>query len=228
MTLQLSCYSARISPSPTDGPPPAQILAGLWSTAARSPEALERVALTGADPVLPSSFRVGAAAQASIAATALAATEIWRLRTGRAQTVSIDMRAAAIEFRSERHMRLAGKPPGPTWDKIAGVHRTGDGRYVRLHTNFPHHRAGMLKLLGCAYEREAVQAALAKWEGEKFETAAADAKLVATMMRSPAEWAAHGPLRGGDGPGRRRVGEDQQLHRNSGQDAEMSLRTLAS
>ena len=88
-------------------------------------------------------------------------------------------------------MRLDGKPPGPTWDKIAGVYRTGDGRHVRLHTNFPHHRDGMLKLLGCAYEREAVQAALAKWEGEKFETAAADAKLVATMMRSPAEWAAH-------------------------------------
>ena len=30
-----------------------------------------------------------------------------------------------------------------------------------------------------------------KWEAEKFETAAAEAKLVATMMRSPAEWAAH-------------------------------------
>ena len=79
----------------------------------------------------------------------------------------------------------------PPWDKIAGVYRTGDGRWVRLHTNFPHHRDGMLKLLGCAYEREAVQAALLKWEGEKFETAAAEARLVATMMRSPAEWAAH-------------------------------------
>ena len=30
-----------------------------------------------------------------------------------------------------------------------------------------------------------------KWEAETFETAAAEAKLVATMMRSPAEWAAH-------------------------------------
>ena len=61
-------------------------------------------------------------------------------------------------------MRLDGKPPGPAWDKIAGVYRTGDGRCVRLHTNFPHHRDGMLKLLACAYEREAVQAALMKWE----------------------------------------------------------------
>jgi crotonobetainyl-CoA:carnitine CoA-transferase CaiB-like acyl-CoA transferase len=113
------------------------------------------------------------------------------MRTGRAQAVSVDMRAAELDGRSERHMRLAGSPPGPSWDKIAGVYHTGDGRTVRLHTNFRHHREGMLKLLGCAYDREAVQAALSKWEGEKFETAAADAKLVATMLRSPAEWAAH-------------------------------------
>ena len=62
---------------------------------------------------------------------------------------------------------------------------------MRLHTNFPHHRAGILKLLDCAYEREAVQAALLRWEAEPFETAAAEAKLIATMLRSPAEWAAH-------------------------------------
>jgi crotonobetainyl-CoA:carnitine CoA-transferase CaiB-like acyl-CoA transferase len=121
----------------------------------------------------------------------LAAAEVWRRRTGRAQGVSVDMRHAAIEFRSERYMRLDGKPPGPAWDKIAGVYRTGDGRHVRLHTNFPHHRDGMLKLLGCAYEREAVQAALLEWQAEPFETAAAEAGLVATMLRSPAEWTAH-------------------------------------
>src|SRR6185312_15813972 len=117
--------------------------------------------------------------------------EVWRQRTGGVQGVGVDMRHAAIEFRSERYMRLDGKPPGPAWDKIAGVYRAGDGRHVRLHTNFPHHRDGMLKLLGCAYEREAVQAALLKREAEPFETAAAEVGVVATMLRSPAEWAAH-------------------------------------
>ena len=43
----------------------------------------------------------------------------------------------------------------------------------------------------CAYKREAMQAALLKWEAEKFQTATAEAKMVATMMRSPVEWAAH-------------------------------------
>src|SRR5262249_34037370 len=147
--------------------------------------------LTGHDPVLPSSFRVGTLAQASIAAVALAAAGIWQQRTGRRQLVSVDMRHAAIEFRSERYMRLAARPPGPAWDKIAGVYRTGDDCTVRLHTNFPHHRDGMLKLLRCAYEREAGAAALRQWKAEPFEAAVAEAGLVATMMRSPAEWASH-------------------------------------
>jgi crotonobetainyl-CoA:carnitine CoA-transferase CaiB-like acyl-CoA transferase len=169
---------------------PDEILADLWSLPGGEPEALSRVALTGGEPALPSSFRVGALAQTTIAAAGLAAAEVWRQRTGKGQTVSVDMRHAAVEFRSERYMRLAERPPAAMWDKIAGVYRTSDGRWVRLHTNFPHHRDGILRLLQCAHEREAVQAALLKWQGEAFE-AAAEAKLVVAMMRSPAEWAGH-------------------------------------
>ncbi|MFZ1103234.1 MAG: CoA transferase, partial [Hyphomicrobiaceae bacterium] len=174
-----------------DGASPDRVLANLWAVGGGEEAALGRVALTGADPVLPSSFKVGTVAQATIAAAGLAAAEVWRLRTGREQTVAVDMRHAAMEFRSERYMRLDGRPPGPAWDKIAGVYATGDGRKVRLHTNFPHHRDGILRLLGCAYDREAVQRALLSWQAEPFETAAAEAGLVATMLRSPAEWAAH-------------------------------------
>lgn len=173
------------------GASPSLVLSQLWSAAGGDPAALDRMQLSGADPALPSSFRVGTAAQATIAGAGLAAAEIWRQRTRRAQTVAVDMRHAAVEFRSERYMRVNGKPPGPAWDKIAGVYETGDGRKVRLHTNFPHHRDGILKLLGCDYDRAAVQAALMHWDGEKFETAAAEARMVATMMRAPAEWAAH-------------------------------------
>ena len=172
-------------------PSATQILADLWTGAGGEADALASMSLAGSDPVLPSSFRVGAAAQASIAAAGLAAAEIWRARTGHKQTVSVDMRHAAAEFRSERYMRVADKPPGSPWDRIAGVYRTGDERWVRLHTNFPHHRDGILKLLGCAYEREAVQAALMKWQGETLETEAAEAGLATAMMRSPDEWAAH-------------------------------------
>src|SRR5215217_234213 len=168
-----------------------EALAALWGLAGQPQAALDAVTLTGSEPVLPSSFAIGTAAQATIAASALAAAELWRLRTGRMQRVSIDMRDAAIEFRSERYMRLNGEPPKELWDKIAGLYRCADGRWVRLHTNFPHHRDGVLKLLGCDYTREAVQRALDGWEAEKFETAAAEAGLVVSMARSFAEWDAH-------------------------------------
>jgi crotonobetainyl-CoA:carnitine CoA-transferase CaiB-like acyl-CoA transferase len=166
-------------------------LTALWRDAGHRDAALAEVTLTGSEPVLPSSFAVGTAAQTTIAAAALAAAEVWRLRTGRQQHVAVDMRDTAIEFRSERYMRLDGQPPEELWDKIAGLYRCGDGRFVRLHTNFPHHRDGVLKLLGCDYTREAVKAALNGWEGDKFETAAAEAGLVVTMTRSFAEWDAH-------------------------------------
>ncbi|MEJ0075927.1 MAG: CoA transferase [Alphaproteobacteria bacterium] len=170
---------------------PEAALAGLWDATGRPAAALDAITLTGTEPALPSSFAIGTAAQATIAASALAAAELWRLRTGRQGQVSVDMRDAAIEFRSERYMRVAGKAPGEIWDKIAGLYRCGDGRWVRLHTNFPHHRDGVLKLLGCDYSREAVQRALDGWQAETFETAAAEAGLVVTMTRSFAEWDAH-------------------------------------
>jgi len=170
---------------------PYEVLAALWRHAGQREEALDAVMLTGSEPALPSSFAVGTAAQASIAAAALAAAELWRLRTGRQQRVSVDMRDAAIEFRSERYLRVNGEPPKELWDKIAGLYRCGDRRWVRLHTNFPHHRDGVLKLLSCDYSREAVQRALNGWEAEAFEAAAAEAGLVVTMTRSFTEWDAH-------------------------------------
>lgn len=175
-------------PSPTS---PAEALAGLWRLLGQPEQALERVTLTGAEPVLPSSFAVGTAAQASIAAATLAAAELWRLRTQTVQQVSVDMRHAAAEFRSERYLRVDGQPAPELWDKIAGAYRCGDGGWVRLHTNFPHHRDGVLAILGCAYERDAVAEALLRWTAADFEQRAAEANLVVAAMRGFTDWDAH-------------------------------------
>ncbi len=167
------------------------IVQDICSQIALPPDGLECLSLTGQDPVLPSSFPVGAAAQAAISAAALAAGEVWHCRSGQRQQIGCDMRHAAVEFRSERYLRINGGPTPELWDKIAGTYQTGDGRWVRLHTNFPHHRDGVLELLECGYEREAVASALRDWQGEAFEDAAAERGLVCTMMRTPAEWQAH-------------------------------------
>jgi crotonobetainyl-CoA:carnitine CoA-transferase CaiB-like acyl-CoA transferase len=101
------------------------------------------------------------------------------------------MRHAAAEFRSERYLRVDGQPAPDPWDKIAGLYPCGDGGWVRLHTNFPHHRDGVLALLGCEYDRAAVAAALQGWKAQDVEDAAAERGLVATMLRSFDEWDAH-------------------------------------
>jgi crotonobetainyl-CoA:carnitine CoA-transferase CaiB-like acyl-CoA transferase len=167
---------------------PTEILADIWTFAGGDAAALERVRLSGDEPQIPSSFRVAAAAQTSVAAAGLAAAEIWKLRTGEAQDVAVDMRHAVVECRSERYLRVDDKPPPPAWDAIAGVYKTGDGRFVRCHTNFPHHREAVCNVLGCEPEREKVQAALMQWKGEDFETAAYAAGGVVALMRSHDEW----------------------------------------
>jgi crotonobetainyl-CoA:carnitine CoA-transferase CaiB-like acyl-CoA transferase len=166
-------------------------LESLWAMAKCDRSALERAHLTGADPVLPSTFKVGTAAAATVAATGLAAAEIWRSRTGRGQTVSVDARSAAIAFRSERYLRIDGEPPPDLWDPIAGYYPTGDEGWIQLHTNFPHHRDGVLAVLGCENQREAVAGAVSEWEGQALEDALAERGMCATMMRSREQWRVH-------------------------------------
>src|SRR5882672_2717837 len=169
---------------------PREILTDLWASVGGDPSALDAVTLTGEEPQLPSSFRVAAAAQASIAATGLAAAQVWKLRSGQSQDVAVDMRHAIVECRSERYLRVDGKPPPPAWDVIAGIYKTRDQRFVRLHTNFRHHRDAVCKVLNCKPERDEVQAALMHWDGEAFETAAYAGGCVVSMMRSHEEWSA--------------------------------------
>jgi crotonobetainyl-CoA:carnitine CoA-transferase CaiB-like acyl-CoA transferase len=169
---------------------PRDILADIWTSAGGEASALDTLTLTGDEPQLPSSFRVAAAAQTSIAAAGLAAAQIWKLRSGQPQDVAVDMCHATVECRSERYLRVDGKPPPPAWDAIAGIYRTRDRRFVRLHTNFPHHRDAVCRVLNCKPERDAVQAALMQWDGEAFETVAYAAGGVVALMRSHDEWSA--------------------------------------
>lgn len=170
---------------------PRALLTELWREAGGAPAALDRVTLTGDDPVLPMPFRVGAAALATIGAAGLAAAELWRLRTGRAQSVSVDIRAAAAAFRSERYLRVAARPPSALWDPLAGFYRAGDGRFIQLHTNFPHHRDGVLRVLGCDGTREAVAAAIGGGRASALEDVLAAAGMCAGMVRRRDEWQGH-------------------------------------
>src|SRR5262249_17197626 len=117
----------------------------------------------GADPVLPTPFRIGTAGAATLAAAGLAATELWQLRTGRRQRVTVDVRQAAAALRSGHYMQLAGTDVSAAHNTIMGVYPSRDGRWSYLHCNFPNHRAAALRVLGVPEDREAVARAVAGW-----------------------------------------------------------------
>lgn len=178
-------------PAPTLPPSPADLLAALWRDAALDAAALDRIQLSGPQPVMPSSFAVGSLLQAALGAAALAASEVGRARSGRAWRVSLD--SADVVRESACRFSIDGVTP-PAWDKLSGLYRCADG-WVRIHANFAHHRDGALALLGLApgpdTERDAVAQALARSKAEAFESAAAERGLVVAAVRTPEDWAAH-------------------------------------
>jgi crotonobetainyl-CoA:carnitine CoA-transferase CaiB-like acyl-CoA transferase len=165
-------------------------LAAVWQFGQMPPEALDHASLSGADPVLPSSFAVGTAAQVPIAAAALAACELGHARGQARQGVRVDMLHAALECVG--WFSVDGRVP-EMWDKFSGLYRCADG-WVRVHANFAHHRDGALRLLGLAPEsaqRADAERALLTWRALEFEQAAAERGLVVAALRRFDEWDQH-------------------------------------
>ncbi|KAI0351418.1 CoA-transferase family III [Trametes cingulata] len=143
----------------------------LWQSLRLPSDALSRLRLTERpDPAVNSSFRLGIE-----------------------QDVCVEARHSVLEFKSEAYYAVED---GSTdefvlFDALAGVYRTKDNSYVRIHTNFPHHKQGILDILRCEPTRESIAEAMLQWNAVDFETEAANRKMVATALRSFEEWDAH-------------------------------------
>jgi crotonobetainyl-CoA:carnitine CoA-transferase CaiB-like acyl-CoA transferase len=140
---------------------------------------------------LPTPFRIGAAGAAALAATGLAAADLWELRTGRRQEVAVDLRQAVASLRSGHYMKIDGAAISTERNPVMGVYPAKNGRWSYIHANFPNHRAAAMSVLGVAEEREAVRQAVAKWDALELEEAILAAKGAGGMVRSMAEWAKH-------------------------------------
>jgi crotonobetainyl-CoA:carnitine CoA-transferase CaiB-like acyl-CoA transferase len=145
----------------------------------------------GADPILPTSFRIGAGGAATLAAAGLAAADLWELRTGRRQAVGVNVRQATASLRSTKYLKMKGETVSSERAGVMGTYPAKHGRWSYLHCNFPNHRAAALKVLGVPEDREAVAKAVAQWDALELEEAIIAAKGAGGMVRTFAEWAAH-------------------------------------
>src|SRR5438067_11324078 len=143
----------------------------------------------GADPVLPTPFRIGECAAASLAATGLAVSDLWELRTGRKQDVAVDLRQATASLRSGHYLKVDGKTMSTERNAVMGMYPAKNGRWSYIQANFPNHRAAALKVLGCAEERSAVRQAVSQWDALELEEAIIAAGGAGGMVRTMAEWA---------------------------------------
>jgi len=74
---------------------------------------------------------------------------------------------------------------------LRGAYPTRDGRRVVIHTNFPHHKKGILNILNCKENKEDVTEGMLKWDAFEFETEAANRGMCAVILRTLEEWEAH-------------------------------------
>ncbi|MFC5993201.1 CoA transferase [Pseudonocardia hispaniensis] len=157
-----------------------RLLDEAWAAMGGPPGETHRLVVTGPADTLSSAFPVTAVGTAAVGAALLAA---------RPGPVGLDTRQLAVALRSERVLRRDGASAGDPFDPLSAFHRTADG-WIRLHTNYPWHRAAALRVLDVPDHPDAVAAAIARWPAEALETALHAAGGVAAAVRTPEEWAA--------------------------------------
>lgn len=132
----------------------------------------------------PSAFAVSELAAASIGL----ATQATASFVASPRPVSINVRLASRWFQQSFRPRNRAMPA--QWDPFAGDYAAADG-WIRLHTNAPHHRAAMERVLGRHADRAALEQAVAGWKKAALEQTIVDAGGCAAFMRSEAEWQQH-------------------------------------
>ena len=167
-------------------------LSTLTSIADWDEQRISEVEFTGGtDPILPTPFRIGDTAAASLAAVGLAVSDLWKIRTGRGQDVRVDVRQATASMRSSRYMTKDGKSIAAERHTLMGVYPAKNGRWSYLHCNFPNHRDAALSVLGVEEDAEAVRQAVSRWDALELEEAIITAHGAGGMVRSMDEWAQH-------------------------------------
>jgi crotonobetainyl-CoA:carnitine CoA-transferase CaiB-like acyl-CoA transferase len=176
-----------------------EVLAGLGLSAEDTGGS---ITFEGADPVVPSPLRLGAASALALVAKSVAVAALHRARGGPGQDIAMDLRVAPhrlCPFYDRRWELLNGypaaTPSNPTQALGFMFHRTRDDRWVMPLNPYPKIKVAAQKLLGTPDDPEAVAAAIARWDGHELEEAGAATGVVMPLVRTPTEFLAEAQYR---------------------------------
>lgn len=165
-----------------------------------APEA-DEVTITGSDPFYQTPFRIGETAAAVLAATGVAANDLWELRTNRRQAIGITVPEAAATLRvvdytmkrdaDGQYRRLPVSESMKHMVTVTQPWPTADGRWFLPHFNLPHLERRVLNVLECESTPASVSAAVGRWNADALETAIADANACGGNVRTAEEWLSH-------------------------------------
>lgn len=137
---------------------------------------------------MASPLPVAELAEATVGCALLAAAELAEARGGRRPGVALEAGALGAVFRSERFVLVDGASPGAAFDPLSRFLPTADG-WIRLHANYPHHRAALLHALGLrAGHEQRVPAAVAAREAVALEAEVVAAGGCAAALRDERRW----------------------------------------
>ncbi|WP_137121972.1 CoA transferase [Segeticoccus rhizosphaerae] len=123
----------------------------------------------------------------AVEAAAVAASRLAELR-GAPLRFEVDPVLTAASFDSIGHLRVDGRAPEP-FAPLSGYFQTSDG-WVRLHGNYPHHRAALADVLGTD-DRDAVADRLRERSAQEVEQSVRAAGGIAAALRTLEQWRAH-------------------------------------
>lgn len=156
-----------------------------------------KITFIGADPIFESRFRIGACISIPIMAAAAGAAIVWRMRTGRGQDLSIDLRKAihgvnpVYKFKPTVSGYAYQMPYGVGNPLIFDLYLTKDGRWVLPTGGYPHMMSEWCTLLRCPPDKEGIANAILKWDGQDLDDLAAERNMIFALCRSREEWALH-------------------------------------
>src|SRR6516162_4455191 len=158
-----------------------------------------KITFVGSDPIFESRVRTGACISIPIMAAAAGAATVWKMRTGRGQDLSLDLRRAIhgvnpmYKFTPTVNGYLYQWP----WllehgnPMVFDLYLTKDGRWVLPTGGYPNMVVQWSSLLRCGLDKDSLANAILKWNAQDLDDVTAEKNMVFALCRSREEWAMH-------------------------------------